>query len=81
MLDSLIIVFVNGIFLLIFHHVNPGQKMERYFVESEQESNMLYYAAILAYTVVWLAFAMNARHLVKRILSTAWTTGRKMLFK
>ncbi len=60
-ISSMVLLIINGVALLTYHHTNPNLDMERFFMH---EQPFFYYLAKLAYTTLWIAFAFNARYLV-----------------
>lgn len=61
LINTLLIVIVNGIALLVYHRVNPNKDIERFY---HQNDKIRYYFLYTAYTVIMISFAWNVRHFI-----------------
>lgn len=61
LLNSLIIIIVNGLALLLYHRINPNKDVERFY---HKEDPIRYHLLYLAYTVIMISFVWNIRHFI-----------------
>lgn len=63
--NTIIIVLINGLFLMIYKLINPNKEIERFYKETSPER---YYLLQLATSILLVSFVFNARYLVSSFM-------------
>lgn len=63
--NTLILVLINGLFLLVYKLVNPHKDIERFYKEN---NSYKYYLLQFATSVLLISFMLNSKYIVGVIL-------------
>lgn len=73
-LNTLVIAIVNGIGILYIKRINPNKDADRYYHQKEPAKYLIFN---LAYTILLLSMAINARYVIGHCLSNFMAYGKK----
>lgn len=65
LINSFIIVSVNGITLLLYNYINPNKDIERFY---HQNNRTKYYLLYLCYSIIMISFAWNIRNFLTTLI-------------